>query len=353
MDQADTSTQPTNKKTSKKPLIVTLTLLLVGLMGASYWYSYGQYFESTDNAYLAGDITSISSKVVGFVNKSYVIDNQRVKEGDLLVEIDNQDFQTALSQANAHLRVVESDVETLIAQQTMQFTKISQAQSHVDSSAAEYDRANQQVVRFRSLLEKKYTSQDDVDKMQVQQRIAVANLDEAKASLSASNNQLAVIASEINHAKASVAEAKAQQQQAQLNLGYTKIYAPIDGIIGKRSVREGMLVQIGTPFISIVSEGTVWVDANFKETQIGKIHTGQMVELEFDAYPEQTVKGMVDSFSPATGAKFSLIPSENATGNFTKVVQRVPVKIVIVEQNAENIQLLPGLSVVATIDTRG
>ncbi|MCG7495416.1 HlyD family secretion protein [Vibrio sp. Of7-15] len=354
MAENNTTSQVTNnKKRNKAPLIATAIMLTLGLLGSAYWFSYGQYFESTDNAYLQGDITNISPKVSGYIVQSNVSDNQFVKKGELLVQIDDRDYQSALDQANAHLTVVQSNVNNLEAQQTLQHSQITQAESRVDSAQAEYDRAVQQAVRSRSLLKRNYASQDEVDSMLAQQKMTQAALEEAKANLAASHDQLLVIASEIEQAKASVTEAQAQQEQAQLNLDYTKVYAPADGIIGKRSVREGLLVQAGAPLMSLVPNNEVWIEANFKETQLNGIHKGQTVEVELDAFPDQPLQGVVDSFSPATGAKFALLPPENATGNFTKIVQRVPVKIIIPDQKALQGRLLPGLSVVATIDTRG
>tara|TARA_Y100001956_G_scaffold32526_1_gene31909 strand:- start:288 stop:1349 length:1062 start_codon:yes stop_codon:yes gene_type:complete len=353
MVENTSASNATKIKRKKAPLIATVIMLSLGLVGASYWFGYGQYFESTDNAYLQGDITSISSKVSGYITRSYVTDNQHVSQGDLLVQIDDRDYQASLDQAKAHLAVTQSSITNLEAKQTLQQSQIQQAQSRVESAQAEYDRAVQQVARSRSLLKRNYASQDEVDSMLAQQKVTLAELKEAKANLVASNDQLVVIASEIEQANASVTEAKAQLDQAQLNLDYTKVYAPTDGIVGKRSVREGLLVQAGMPLMSLVPDQGVWVEANFKETQLSGIHKGQKVEMELDAFPGETLEGVVDSFSPATGAKFALLPPENATGNFTKIVQRVPVKITIQDPKALNGRLLPGLSVIATIDTRG
>lgn len=341
------------RKRNKAPLIATAIMLSLGLLGGGYWFSYGQYFESTDNAYLQGDITTISPKVSGYISTSYVTDNQVVKQGDLLVQIDDRDFQTALDQAKAHLVVTQASENNLIAQKKLQTSQIHQAASRVDSAQAEYDRAKQQVARSRSLLKRNYASQDEVDSMLAQQKVTLAELNEAKANLVAANEQLNVIASEIEQAKATVTEAQAAMKQAQLNLDYTKVYAPADGVIGKRSVRPGLLVQAGAPLMSLVPNNAVWIEANFKETQLSGIHQGQKVEVELDAFPGEPLEGVVDSFSPATGAKFALLPPENATGNFTKIVQRVPVKITITDQKELKGRLLPGLSVVATIDTRG
>lgn len=352
-DSKQPSPEQRPHRRNRAPLIATALMLSLGILGGGYWFSYGQYFESTDNAYLQGDITNISPKVSGYIAESFVADNQSVKQGDLLVQIDDRDFRAALDQAQAHLSVMQSSVQNLVAQQTLQRSQIAQAKSQVDSAQAEYDRAIQQVARSRSLLKRNYASQDELDSMLAQEKVTKADLEQAKASLAAANDQLLVIASEIEQANASVVEAQAQLSQAQLNLDYTKVYAPTDGVIGKRSVREGLLVQAGAPLMSLVPNQGVWIEANFKETQLAGIHKGQKVDIELDAFPGQVLEGVVDSFSPATGAKFALLPPENATGNFTKIVQRVPVKIIIEDQQQLQGRLLPGLSVVATIDTRG
>lgn len=343
----------TEKKKNKAFIFATMTIIGIVLLCSGYWFGYARYFESTDNAYLQGDITTIRPKVSGYIIQSYVNDNQKVKKGDLLVELDARDYVTALEQAKAHLAVSKSSIDNLSAQRILQQSQILQAESGVDSARAEYQRSSQQVERSQSLLKKGYASKDEVDDMVAQQKVALAELEEAKANLVAAHDQLSVIDSNIHQARASITESKVDVDQAELNLSYTKIYAPVDGIIGKRSVRQGLLVQSGTPLLSLVPTNNIWVEANFKETQLGDIHKGQKVTIEFDAFPDQPLTGVVDSFSPATGAKFALLPPENATGNFTKIVQRVPVKISILDPQKLKGRLLPGLSVVTTIDTRG
>ncbi|MBU2898131.1 HlyD family secretion protein [Vibrio hepatarius] len=341
------------KKSNKALLIATAVMLIIGLLCAGYWFGYARHFESTDNAYLQGDITIIRPKVSGYIATSFVSDNQKVKKGDLLVELDARDYVTELEQAKAHLAVSKSSIDNLTAQKTLQKSQILQAESRVDSAKAEYQRSTQQVERSRSLLTKNYASQDEVDDMIAQQKVALAELNEANANLVSAHDQLLVIDSDIHQAEASVVESKIDVDRAELNLSYTKIYAPVAGIVGKRSIRQGLLVQSGSPLLSLVPTGNIWIEANFKETQLGGIHQGQKVTIELDAFPEQRLTGFVDSFSPATGAKFALLPPENATGNFTKIVQRVPVKITIPDQKTLKGRLLPGLSAVTTIDTRG
>ncbi|MGF1785683.1 HlyD family secretion protein [Photobacterium swingsii] len=340
-------------KKNKAPLIATVIMLTLGVAGGSYWYGYGRHFESTDNAYLQGEITTISPKVSGYITQSFVTDNQVVKAGDLIATIDDRDYQVAADQAEANLAVSQAAITNLKAQRELQQTLIRQSSSKIESAQAEYERAQQQVTRTRSLLKRNYSSQDELDDMQSHLKVTRAQLSEAQANHQAAQDQRGVIDSQIAQATAALSEAEAQLEQAQLNISYTHIFAPVDGIVGKRSVRVGLLVQPGMPLLSLVPTEQVWVEANFKETQLSKMHQGQKVDIALDAYPDQHFEGVIDSFSPATGAKFALLPPENATGNFTKIVQRVPVKIVIPQPEKLTRALIPGLSVVATVDTRG
>lgn len=341
------------KKKNKAPLIATIVIILCGFAGAGYWYGYGQYFQSTDNAYLQGDITTISPKVGGYIAKTFVEDNQVVKAGDLLATIDSRDFVAEKEKAEANVLVSAASIKNLVAERKLQDIRIRQAASEIESAKAEYERTQQQVKRTKALIKKNYSSQDELDNNVSHLKVALANVDAAKANYQASKEQINVIESEIAQAEAALNQAKTALKQTELNLSYTNIYAPIDGVVGKRSLRVGLLVQAGMPLLSLVPTSDVWIEANFKETQLGDIHKGQKVFVDLDAYPDLHLKGIVDSFSPATGAKFALLPPENATGNFTKIVQRVPVKITILNADLLDGQLIPGLSVVATVDTRG
>ncbi|ELR65912.1 Multidrug resistance protein A [Photobacterium marinum] len=343
----------THAKKKKAPVIATAIMLALGLAGSGYWFGYGQYFESTDNAYLQSDITNISPKVAGYITQSFITDNESVEAGQLLATIDDRDFVAARDKAEANIAVTQAAIDNLKAQQSLQNTLIRQSESQIASAQAEYERAQQQVNRTRSLLKRNYSSQDELDDATSHLKVTKAQLDQATASYQAAKDQLTVIASQIVQAEASVREANVQLEQANLNLSYTKIYAPVDGIVGKRSLRVGLYVQPGMPLMSLVPTSDVWVEANFKETQLAGIHQGQKVAVELDAFPGQPLEGVVDSFSPATGAKFALLPPENATGNFTKIVQRVPVKITIPDSAELKGRLIPGLSVIATVDTRG
>lgn len=339
-------------KKKKAPLIVTLIMFVLGAVSCVYWFGYGQYFQSTNNAYLQGEITNISPKVSGYIIASFVDDNQVVKAGELLAQIDDRDYQAEYDKTAAHLAISVAAISNLDAQLQLQKTLIRQSKSQIASAQAEYQRARQQIRRTRSLIKRNYSSQDELDDATSHLKVSKAQADQADAHYQASRDELNVIKSQIIQARAAVGEARAQLQQQTLKLSYTKIYAPVDGIVGRRSLRVGLYVQPGMPLMSLVPTKALWIEANFKETQLSKIHKGQKVDVELDAYPDQTIEGIVDSFSPATGAKFALLPPENATGNFTKIVQRVPVKIRIPNPEKINAQLIPGLSVVATVDTR-
>lgn len=341
------------KKKNKVPLITTIIIILCGFAGAGYWYGYGQYFQSTDNAYLQGDITTISPKVSGYIAKTFVEDNQVVKAGYLLATIDSRDFLAEKEKAEANVLVSEAAIKNLGAERKLQDIRVRQAASEIESAKAEYERTQQQVKRTKVLIKKSYSSQDELDNNISHLKVSLANVDAAKANYQASKEQINVIESEISQAEAELKQTKIALKQTEINLSYTNIYAPIDGVVGKRSLRNGLLVQVGMPLLSLVPSTDVWIEANFKETQLGDIHKGQKVLVDLDAYPDLHLEGVVDSFSPATGAKFALLPPENATGNFTKIVQRVPIKISLLNVNLLKGKLIPGLSVVATIDTRG
>ncbi|MCL9783976.1 HlyD family secretion protein [Vibrio sp. S4M6] len=346
---------PNDKKRNKKkaPLIATSVFAVIAVVAAVYWFSYGQYFESTDNAYLQSNVTTISPKVSGYIIKSFVKDNEHVKAGQLLVQIDDKDYVQALNKAKANLAQSQANVQNLLAERNLQNSKINQASSQIAAAKAQYKLATQEVNRITSLKKKNYASQNELDTDLSQQKVTLANVNEAEANYKAATDEIAVIDSQITEAKATVEEATAELNQAQLNLSYTKVYAPVSGVVGNRSLRVGMLVQAGTPLLSLVPTQNVWLVANFKETQISAMKKGQHVEIDLDAYPDVHLKGVVDSFSPGTGAQFALLPPENATGNFTKIVQRVPVKIDIVNPEILKGRLIPGLSVTATVDTRG
>ncbi|MGL5484228.1 MAG: HlyD family secretion protein, partial [Aeromonas veronii] len=307
---------------------------------------------STDNAYLQSEVTGISSKLPGYIREVLVTDNQPVKAGQLIARLDDREYKTRVAEAEADLRLNQATGENLAATRTQQLSLIQQAEAKVASANAEQLRASQQVNRISQLNQRHYSSQDSLDEVRTGLQVNQAQAQEAQAALQAARERLLVLDAERKQNLAKLALSEAQLEQAKLELGYTELRAPADGIIGKRSLREGLYVQSGMQVASLVPLQQVWVEANFKETQLAHMQPGQKVEVVLDAYPDQPVEGIIDSLAPATGAKFALLPPENATGNFTKIVQRVPVKIRIPEPGPLAGKLLPGLSTEVIVDTR-
>ena len=423
-------------------IIIAVVVLLLGtIFGVRYWL-YARSHESTDDAFIDGHIIQVSPKASGYVAKIYVNDNQQVKEGDLIAELDARDYEVRLQQAKAALdaglakeheaktnvsltratssagvrqaqavvRRSRTEVESsragaaslrsraneaASAVSTAQ-ANLAQTQAQVVAAQADVTRAAADVERYRALYAK-----DEISKQRLDQAVTVANttaaqleaarqrvvaaearVNEARAAQAAATQTAQQAQTQISGAQAGVNEAlgklaeanaapqqvavsqaqaatagatteqlRAQVTQAELELSYTKIYAPESGRVTRKSVEEGALVQIGQPLLAIVP-GDVWVTANFKESQIGKMTPGQSVEISVDAYPDKVFKGHVDSIQAGTGARFSLIPPENATGNYVKVVQRVPVKIVFDESPDSKHTLAPGMSVVPEVKVK-
>lgn len=326
-------------------LLIVLLLLAVFL----YWLLYWRYFQTTDNAYLQADITHISPRISAVVVSSTIQDNHRVKKGEVLAQLDDREFVVAVKKADATLAQSRAALTNAQAGYQMQISTIDEYRSDVSSAAASLYNARQQYLRFQSLQKKNYVAQGDMDNATSSYKVAEAKYTQAQARLKTQSDKLAVQQSAIEQNKANVNQAQANLEQARLTLSYTRIVAPIDGVISNRSLQVGMMVQAGQAIASIVSSNTPWINANFKETQMARIHKGLPVSVSIDAYPGKTFSAKVDSVSPATGATFALLPPDNATGNFTKIVQRVPVKIVF-----EHPELIDsGLSASVTIDTRG
>lgn len=436
--------EPAHRPLYRRPavLVIAVIVLLAGtILGIRYWL-YSRAHESTDDAFIDGHIIQVSPKASGYVAKIYVDDNQQVKAGDLIVELDARDYETRLQQAKAALaagiaRENEARANVALTRATgragvQQATatvqrlrssvgasraaaassvgrasqsesavttaqaNLEQARSGVTAAEAEATRANNDVERYTQLLAKDEISRQQLDQAVATAKTATAQLESARQRVAAATAQVsearsAQVAAEqtarqtqaqiggaqagvnealgglaqantaaqkvaVSEAQAATAGATTEQlnaavQQAELELSYTKIYAPETGRITRKSVEEGALVQIGQPLLAIVP-GDVWVTANFKESQIGGMFPGQSAEISVDAYPDKVFKAHVDSIQAGTGSRFSLIPPENATGNYVKVVQRVPVKIVFDEPPDPKHMLAPGMSVVPEVKVR-
>ncbi|CDH24985.1 HlyD family secretion protein [Xenorhabdus bovienii] len=325
-------------------IIIFLSLLVLYL----YWYFYWRYFQTTNNAYVQTNNTHINARVSSVVLESNIQDNHKVKKGDFLVQLDEREFMLNKQKTAAALEQNENALINAQASYQMQKNVIEEHRSSLISAKASLKYARQQLDRYQLLKEKRYVSQSDVDNVISNYKIAESRYGEAQAKLKTQISKLVVQDSQLKQAKANVQQAMASLNQAELMLSYTRIAAPNDGVISNRSVQVGTMVQAGQGIASIVSNQTSWIQANFKETQISRMHKGQPVKVSIDAYPDKIFHAKIDSISPATGAIFALLPPNNATGNFTKVVQRLSVKIVF-DQSEE---IDSGLSATVTVDTR-
>jgi membrane fusion protein (multidrug efflux system) len=334
----------------KKVLIgVALGLVLLGA-GIFYYLHFLAPYVSTDDAFIDGYVTMSSSRVPGQVTRLLVTDNQRVKEGDVLLEIDPRDYKAKLSQARADLAAARSQSDESQAQVKVSEARTEQAQAAVAAAEAEAQRAANDLKRYESV-ESRAVSQSAFDLAQAQARAASANLEAARSQAKAAESEVALSEAGVETATAAVQQAEAKVQQAELNLSYTKIVAPRDGRVTARTVELGNYVQPGQVLLTLVPK-EVWVVANFKETQLTHLRPGQPVELRVDAYPDRKFRGRVDSLQSGSGARFSLLPPENAVGNYVKVVQRVPVKIVFDEPLPDVLDIAPGMSAVPKVKVK-
>jgi membrane fusion protein (multidrug efflux system) len=270
-------------------------------------------------------------------------DNQTVKEGDLLLEIDPRDYNTKLAQAHADLESAQSQLEQAKAQVVVDEAKAAQQLAAVTVAEAEAGRAGADLKRYQAV-ESRAVSQTQLDLQKTQAESTSATVEEARQQAKAAAAQVSLSRANINTAAAGVQQAEAKMQQAQLDVSYTKIVAPVDGRVTQRSVEKGAYVQTGQSLLALVPTN-VWVVANFKESQLARMRPGQPVSIEVDAYPKRHFKGRVDSLQAGSGAQFSLLPPENAVGNYVKVVQRVPVKIIFDEPLDTQLDIAPGMSV--------
>ncbi len=339
---------PPRKRGRYLKLIIGVVGAVVLLVAGIVYYQIDiAPYESTDDAFIDGYVTVISPRVPGQVTRLQVTDNQEVKEGDVLVEIDPRDYAASLAQAQADLAVARSQADQAQAQVTVSETKVAQAQAALTAAEAEAQRAEDDLKRYQSV-EVRAVSKSAFDLAQAQARTAAANVAAAQSQTNAAGAEVALSQTGVEAAAAAVEQAKAKLQQAELNLSYTKIVAPMDARVTARTVQPGNYVQPGQALLALVPKN-VWVTANFKETQLTHMQPGQPVALRVDAYPAQKFKGRVDSLQAGTGARFSLLPPENAVGNYVKVVQRVPVKIIFDELLPTNVDIAPGMSVVPEV----
>ncbi|MBV8604887.1 MAG: HlyD family secretion protein [Pelomonas sp.] len=316
------------------------------------WWTVGRFHEQTDDAYVGGDLTVIGARIPGYVAELAVTDNQFVHAGDLLARIDSRDYGAALERAGGAVAAQEAALENLKATAALQQSLIARARAGVDAAAAEDGRARDDDLRHRDLVSRAAVSVEAAQRAESAAKAAAAGLARARAEAQAAERELDVIATQRAQAEAALAQARAEARLAELNVGYTELRAPRDGYVGNRKARVGAYVGVGAALLDIVPAQGLWVDANFKEDQLHRMQVGQAVTLRADAWPDRVLHGHVASLAPATGAQFSVLPAENATGNFTKIVQRVPVRIELDPADARLGALRPGLSIVVDVDTR-
>jgi membrane fusion protein, multidrug efflux system len=351
------ATQKIGSKPSRQAIKrAALALAVVlGLAGATefghYYFTTGRYLVSTDDAYVKADSTIVAPKVSGYIAEVLVADNEPVKAGQLLARIDDRDFRTSLNQAQADVAASDAAVKNLNAQIELQEPLIQQQAAEVDAAEANVKFAREEQTRYDNLMKSGSGTVQRAQQTDAALRAQTAQLQQGKSGLLAANKKIEVLATERAKAVAEFDHARAVEQQAALNLSYTEISAPVEGTVGARTLRVGQYVQAGTQLMAVVPLDRVYVVANFKETQLTHVRNGQPVELEVDSFHSVKLKGHIDSLSPASGLEFALLPPDNATGNFTKIVQRVPVKIVLDDHNLNGL-LRPGMSAVPTVNTK-
>jgi membrane fusion protein (multidrug efflux system) len=347
-----------NRLRPSRQAIRRAALALVGALAVAgaadfgrYYITTGRYLETTDDAYVKADSTIIAPKVSGYLSEVLVADNEKVKAGQLLARIDDRDFQTALNQAQADVAASEAAVKNLSSQIELQEPLIQQQAAEVDATEANLKFAREERARYDDLMKSGSGTVQRAQQTDAALRAQTAQVQQGKAGLIAANKKIEVLATERAKAVAQLDHARAVEQQAALNLSYTQITSAIDGTVGARTLRVGQYVQAGTQLMAVVPLDAVYVIANFKETQLTHVRSGQPVELHIDSFHSIRLKGHVDSLAPASGLEFALLPPDNATGNFTKIVQRVPVKIALDDQSLNGL-LRPGMSAVPTVNTK-
>ncbi|AIR59376.1 HlyD family secretion protein [Cedecea neteri] len=339
-----------------KKKLITLTVLGAAVLAAAgygaWWWHSGRFIQSTDDAYIGGDISAISTKVSGYIQQIAVQDNTAVKKGDLLIRIDDRDYQAALAKALGEVAAQQAALADIAATRQLQQATIEGSTASLAAAAAATDKTANDNRRYNALEASSAISAQIRDNASADYRRARAEQSKALADKAVAQRQLAVLDAREKQTQAALEQAQANLAMAKLNLSYTEIRAPFDGVIGNRRAWTGSFVASGTQLLSLVPSQGLWVDANFKENQLAHMRAGLPVTVVADVLPNHTFKGHIASVSPATGSRFSILPAENATGNFTKIVQRVPVRIALEGDGAKLDVLRPGLSVIVTVDQK-
>ncbi len=343
------------KRRSRGRLIlgaIALTLLAGAAWYGNEWWHVGRFMISTDDAYVGADTSVLAAKVGGYVVGVEVTPNQWVKAGDVIVRIDDGDYQLSVRAAQDKIATQEAALARFDEQVKAAQASVDQAKAQLAATQAEVTRAGLDFNRQNQLARSDFASRSALDNARAARDKAQANADASAAAVTSAQAAIGVLAAQRNEAARLLEEYRTAHARAQRDLDFTVLRAPFDGVVGNRAAQVGQLVQPGTRLMALVPLEAVYVDANFKETQLGRIQPGQRVRIAVDAYPDEDFAGTVQSISPASGSVFSLLPPENATGNFTKIVQRIPVRVMLDKEALSKHELRPGMSVTAEIDTR-
>jgi membrane fusion protein (multidrug efflux system) len=353
------------KKTNTKFIIIFATLIILGGVYGGYKYFHSLAHETTDDAQIEKKINPIISRVAGYVSDVYVVDNQKVKKGDTLFKIDSRDYDIKVQEAEANvdaaeanLEVSKADIGTSTATIGASSASVQSASGNIESAKIRLDRASKDFVRYTNLyknksITKQQFEQAEAAKLEAENQVQILKDQQRAASFqkSAASSRKSVSTKQVDVAEARVKQAQAMLNSAKVNLNYTYVLATNDGQVSKINLQPGQFVQPGQSLFYLINNSETWVIANFKETQLNKMQVGQEVEIHVDAFPDTPLKGKIASFSPATGSKFSILPPDNATGNFVKTIQRLPVKITFdSDKNSEKLnKLRAGMNVVVDV----
>jgi membrane fusion protein (multidrug efflux system) len=331
--------------------IIALAVLVVIVTRWTRWEGNAEW-QTTDDAYLQADLTPIAAKVAGYVRDLPVQDFERVHAGDVLAQIVDDDYRATVAQVEAGVASASAQVQALKAQRALQEANVQAAMATIDATIANAEQNDRDIARQERLLKTGSSSTESAEKLHTTRAQLAAQLAQNRAQAAAATRLLAVLAAQQAQAEASVAAQLASLRLAEINLGYTRVVAPQDGVIGQRQIKPGQYVGVGGQITTLTPLPHVWVIANYKETQLTHVAVGEPAEITVDTFPDHRLHGHVLAFAPGAGSQFALLPPDNATGNFTKVVQRIAVKIVIDDADGLLDRLRPGMSVVARVDTR-
>ncbi len=334
------------------PYVVAAVVLAGVGVGGFVWWQGKQAFETTDNAYVEADTVVVSPQVEGYVAEVLVDDNQRVQPGQVLVRLDTRELQAKLAEAEANLAALQAGVRNVDDRRGLEQAMIAERAAAMANAQAEARRAQADFDRYERLAGSGWISEQRLQTIRAEADRARASVAQAGAALEAERRTMGALGSTKQQSQAQAAQAEAAVEQARINLDRAVIRSPVSGVVGGRGVRPGQFVRPGGQLMSVVPLGQTYVTANFKETQVARLRLGQPVEIRADAFGDQPIRGKVLSFAPATGQEFALIPVENAVGNFTKIVQRLPVRIAVDRSDKLSGALRPGLSVKVKVDVR-